>query len=359
MTRKKTRLRSQPPGLQPLSPGTQPLPPDTQLPAAFLARMQALLGEEYGAFLATYEEAPRTGLRVNTLKLSPERLAGLLPFQMAPLAWPPGGFLVDNAAQPGKLPYHAAGLFYLQDPSAMVPAALLAPQPGDRVLDLSAAPGGKATHLAALLAGTGMLVANEIHPQRVWDLAENLERWGARNAVLLNESPERIAGAFPEFFDRVLVDAPCSGEGMLRRSEAARREWAPELVQGCATRQSTILDSAAQTVRPGGWLAYVTCTFAPEEDEGTLARFLGEHPDFALLQLPSQAGFAPGRPDWLPVELQRPDLARAVRLWPHRYPGEGHFVALLRRATEPDDRGALDEPGLAERRGAGAPRGPL
>jgi 16S rRNA C967 or C1407 C5-methylase (RsmB/RsmF family)/NOL1/NOP2/fmu family ribosome biogenesis protein len=325
---------------------------DPPIPPLFLQRMQTLLGRDYAAFAATFEQPPRSGLRVNTLKLAPAEFANLAPFPLQPLPWPPEGFLVTDEAQPGKHPYHAAGLYYLQDPAAMVPAALLAPQPGDRVLDLSAAPGGKATHLASLLRGTGLLVANEIHLQRARDLSENLERWGARNVAISNETPERLAATYPDFFDRVLVDAPCSGEGMLRKSAAARAEWAPALVQGCATRQSSILASAAQTVRPGGILAYVTCTFAPQEDEGTVARFLAERPDFSLLQSPVQPGFAPGRPDWLPSEEQRPDLARAVRLWPQSFPGEGHFFALLQRepgaeaapmqAASPADRRRAD-----------------
>ncbi len=304
------------------------------VPPLFLSRMQALLGEEYAAFAATYAQPAHAGLRVNTLKLAPEELRHLAPFALEPLPWPPAAYLVDGDAQPGKHPFHAAGLYYLQDPAAMAAAALLAPQPGERVLDLSAAPGGKATHLASLLAGTGLLVANEVHAQRARDLAENLERWGARNVAITNETPERLAAAWPALFDRVLVDAPCSGEGMLRKSAAARAEWAPALVQGCAARQDAILASAAKLVRPGGMLAYVTCTFAPAEDEGTVARFLDAHADFSLVVAPAQPGFAPGRPDWLPAGQARPDLARAVRLWPHLFPGEGHFVALLGRAGD-------------------------
>lgn len=377
----------------------------SKIPEAFLERMAGLLGAEYGAFLASYDAPASVGLRVNTLKISVEAFCALAPFDLTPVPWCPAGCVVKTSPPtpplrgegrrsppslagkgvgglgPGKHPYHAAGLYYLQDLSAMAVAELLDPQPGERVLDLAAAPGGKATHIASLMRGEGLLIANEIHPQRAWELAGNLERWGARNVAVTNETPERLAERFPGFFDRVLVDAPCSGEGMLRKGEAARREWAPALVRGCALRQTGILAHAALLVRPGGRLVYSTCTFNPEENEGTVARFLTDHPDFALVEPPRQPGFSPGRPEWIgagadlasgprtadlgagleasaglvvparnrlkprlqPVPsaassatdvLQMSSLSRAVRLWPHLAPGEGHFIAVLERAAD-------------------------
>jgi NOL1/NOP2/fmu family ribosome biogenesis protein/23S rRNA U2552 (ribose-2'-O)-methylase RlmE/FtsJ len=222
-------------------------------------------------------------------------------------------------------------LYYLQEPSAMAAGEILAPQPGERVLDLCAAPGGKATHLAALMQNQGLLLANEITPRRAWELAENLERWGARNAAITNETPERLAAHFGEFFDRVLVDAPCSGEGMFRRNETARRDWSEALVQSCALRQASILEQAARLVRSGGRLAYSTCTFNPHENEEVVSGFLRRHAEFELLEIPARPGFDSGRPDWLPEGAGRPDLSRAVRLWPHHAPGEGHFIALLQK----------------------------
>jgi NOL1/NOP2/sun family putative RNA methylase len=307
--------------------------------------MARLLGEEYGAFLASYGAVPRSGLRVNTLKLSAEEFRLLSPFALEPIPWASHAFLLADATEhagtvasstegivnAGRHPHHAAGLYYLQEPSAMAAAELLDPQPGQRVLDMAAAPGGKATHVASLMRGEGLLVANEIHRRRVWDLAENLERWGARNAVVTNESPDRLADRFAGYFDRVLLDAPCSGEGMFRKSEAARRDWSPEFVQGCALRQTLILEQAACMVRPGGRLAYVTCTFAPEENERVVARFLRSHGDFALVDLPRRPGFGYGRPEWAPAGLGSQELRRAVRLWPHDGPGEGHFIAVLQR----------------------------
>jgi len=327
------------------------------IPELFLARMAHLLGDEYPAFFASYAEPVSAGLRVNTLKITPEAFRQLAPFDLAPVPWCAAGFTVGgNDVAAGKHPYHAAGLYYLQDPSAMAAAELLDPQPGERVLDLAAAPGGKATHIAAKMRGQGLLVANEVHPKRAWELAGNLERWGAANVTITNETPERLAEHFEGFFDRVLVDAPCSGEGMMRKGEAARIEWAPELVRGCALRQTAILEQAARLVRSGGRLVYSTCTFNPEENEGTVARFLAAHGEFALIESPRLPGFASGRPDWIDVGAgltparisghpptdghpqgdapTRSDLARAVRLWPHMAPGEGHFIAVMRRGGD-------------------------
>jgi NOL1/NOP2/sun family putative RNA methylase len=311
------------------------------LPLPFLARMRLLLGSEFDAFLETYKQPPSAGLRVNTLKITPQAFQSIFPNPLTPVPWCPSGFLIEKDAQPppGRHPYHAAGLYYLQDPSAMAVAELLNPQPGDLTLDLAAAPGGKSTHLASLMAGEGVLVVNETHPRRVWELAENLERWGVQNAAILNETPKRLAQAFGDVFDKVLLDAPCSGEGMFRKSEMARQEWSLQHVASCALRQNDILRQAARLVRPGGLLAYSTCTFAPEENEAVIAGFLKEHPTFELAQTKALSGATPGRPEW--VDFGKPQMSEtrytaplqaAVRLWPHYATGEGHFVALLRRS---------------------------
>jgi NOL1/NOP2/sun family putative RNA methylase len=236
-----------------------------------------------------------------------------------------------------------AGLYYLQDPSAMVAAVLLDPQPGERVLDLAAAPGGKTTHLASLMQGQGLLVANEIKTKRLNHLVVNVERWGARNIVVTNETPERLADHFGDAFDRVSVDAPCSGEGMFRKDMGARRDWSEQMIMGCAIRQTNILRVAAHLVRPGGHLLYSTCTFAPEENEGVIDRFLQEHPDFEVESLIHLPGFMPGRPDWLKELIgnarENNDLSKAVRLFPHLVNGEGHFACRMRRRNgKPSDR---------------------
>ncbi|MCI0519938.1 MAG: RsmB/NOP family class I SAM-dependent RNA methyltransferase [Chloroflexi bacterium] len=304
------------------------MPPAASLPPLFLEKMRRLLAQEYPAFLASYDLPPSAGLRVNTLKISPAAFQAISPFPLSPLPWAAEGFILSatpaQPPSPGKHPYHAAGLYYLQDPSAMATAALLAPRPGERVLDLAGAPGGKTTHLAALMQGEGLLIANEIHPKRVWELASNLERWGAPNALIANETPAHLAQALPGFFDRVLLDAPCSGEGMFRKNEAARLEWSPQLVASCALRQSAILDEAARLVRPGGRLVYSTCTFSPEENEAVVLRFLETHAEFELAEMERLPGAAPAFND----EAGRPP---GLRLWPQRAPGEGHFLAALTR----------------------------
>lgn len=304
------------------------------IPPSFLSRMAGLLGDEYGAFVCSLDNPPVTGLRVNSLKISPEEFISKSPIGLNPIPWCRNGYSCDTRAVTspglGKHPYHAAGLYYLQEPSAMAAAEILSPQPGERVLDIAAAPGGKATHLAALMNNTGLLVANEIHPRRVWDLAENIERCGITNTVITNETPHRFAGHFSEYFDRVLVDAPCSGEGMFRKSDAARQEWYPELVNHCAVRQISILEDTAHLVRVGGRLVYTTCTFSVEENEAVISQFLVAHPEFDIIQITFCEGFRPAMPEWLGLK-ENQTLKRAVRVWPHLANGEGHFVALLER----------------------------
>ncbi len=334
------------------------------LPELFCEKMKGLLGEEYEAFLAALDRPRAVGLRLNPLKLDAAQLGPMwayirdssssaptvqlkcpsdrseeflilnsqfLTFHLTPVPWCPTGYFYDEATRPGLHPWHAAGVYYLQEPSAMAPAELLDPRPGERILDLCAAPGGKSTQIAGKLAGEGLLVCNEIHPKRAGILASNIERMGIANALVLNEHPARLAERFPEFFDRVLVDAPCSGEGMFRKHDAAFEDWSSETVAMCARRQAEILDCAAAMLRPGGRLVYSTCTFSPEENEGSVANFLERNPGFTVetTELPY---FAPGRPDWA---NGNPALADTLRLWPHRLNGEGHFAAILKKEGSP------------------------
>lgn len=314
----------------------------------FFDKMKRLLGNEFAEFEQSYAQDERVGLRVNTLKITPADFTKLAPFALTPVGeHEPAGFLVRSndfsreeptkvgiTNRPGSHPYHAAGLYYLQEPAAMTVAALLNPQPGELVLDLAAAPGGKTTHLASLMQDEGLLVANDVDNKRAWLLAENLERWGTRNTLILNDTPERIAATFGPIFDKVLVDAPCSGEGMFRKKGGF--EWSDNMVVACARRQNGILQSAAALVKAGGQLIYSTCTFSPEENEQVIGRFLLTHPDFELVELPHFAGFERGRPEWGALEhgitQVNTDLAKTVRLWPHQFPGEGHFIALLHKA---------------------------
>ena len=283
------------------------------LPELFLERMKNQLGEEYPEFLNSLERPRAVALRFNPLKgEAPE-----LPFVRDPVPWEPMGRYYDPEARPGLHPYHEAGVYYLQEASAMSAVALLDPQPGERICDLCAAPGGKTTQIAGAMAGEGFLLCNEINPKRAKILSRNIERMGVANALVTNEHPQNLASKYPAFFDRVLIDAPCSGEGMFRKEEAAVTDWSQETVEMCARRQAEILVSGAQLVRPGGRLVYSTCTFAPEENEQTVARFLAENPQF--------------RPESVEVPWFTPAGTGAFRLWPHKLRGEGHFVAVLRR----------------------------
>ena len=283
------------------------------LPQAFLQRMQQQLGQEFPAYLASLERPRAVALRFNPLK--GERPS--LPFIQDPVAWEPEGFYYASDARPGLHPYHEAGVYYLQEASAMSAVALLYPQPGERVCDLCAAPGGKTTQIAGRMMGSGFLLCNEINPKRAKILSRNIERMGVSNALVTNEHPQNLAQRLQGFFDRVLIDAPCSGEGMFRKEEAAVTDWSPETVVMCANRQREILRSGACLVRPGGRLVYSTCTFAPEENEQTIAGFLQEHPDFY--------------PEAVDAPWFTPVGCGQFRLWPHKLLGEGHFAAVLRR----------------------------
>ncbi len=299
-------------------------------PVEFIQRMTAWLGAEAEDFFAALAQRD-IGLRLNTLRGPAEALLPRLPWPGEPLPWCPAGRRLPETAEAGAHPYHLAGVYYLQDPSAMAAGVLLDPQPGEWVLDLAAAPGGKATHLAARMENQGVLVANEISRGRASVLAMNLERLGVTNALVANEPPDRLAERWPGLFDAVLVDAPCSGEGTFSRDSQAVQDWSLAVVAGNARRQQAILAQAAPLVRPGGRLLYGTCTFAPEENEGVIAAFLEAQPDFELAPLPSLPGLHPGRPEWLALPAS---LAGTGRFWPHLSPGHGHFYALLRRHGE-------------------------
>ena len=291
------------------------------LPEAFIRRMRSLLGSDADAFFASYDCPRAVGVRFHK---GPDRTD--LPFVLTPVSWAKHGYYYDPEARPGLHPYHDAGVYYLQEPSAMAPAVLLDPRPGERILDLCAAPGGKTTQLARAMEGRGLLVCNEIHPKRARILSGNIERLGIVNALVLNETPERLAERFPGWFDRVLVDAPCSGEGMFRKEEAALTDWSEDTVAMCAARQITILQSAAKLLRPGGRLVYSTCTFSREENESVIETFLADHPDFRPMPLDAP-WFSPGLNG----------LAGTYRLWPHLLKGEGQFAAVLKRIGESEN----------------------
>ncbi|MCM1136174.1 MAG: RsmF rRNA methyltransferase first C-terminal domain-containing protein, partial [Clostridium sp.] len=279
----------------------------SRLPEQFLDRMKSLLGEEYADFIACYEKPACQSLRVNLLKGGVEELAAKTDFLEEKIPWALG-YYYSEEKRPGKHPYHEAGAYYIQEASAMLPAAYLDAQPGEIVLDLCAAPGGKSAQIAGDMQGRGILICNEIHPVRAKALSENVERMGIRNALVVNSEPAALAERFQDCFDKILVDAPCSGEGMFRKNPEAAGQWSPENVKMCAKRQQDILERASSMLRPGGKMVYSTCTFAPEEDENTVNSFLTGHPEFSL--------------------------EKSEKLWPHKIRGEGHFAASLVKQGE-------------------------
>lgn len=293
------------------------------LPIEFEKKMKAFLGNEWDDFLYSYDNNRFQALRFNTLKVqSPEervrilKVLGISPDKK--VSWANEAYYFDENVRPGKHPYHEMGLYYIQEPSAMSAAALLAPKPGMRVLDLCAAPGGKSTQLATYLGDSGLLVSNEINTQRSRILSQNIERMGIKNAIVTNEDSFVLASHFPGFFNAIQVDAPCSGEGMFRKLPEAIEQWSPENVAICAARQKEILDNAAVMLKPGGTIVYSTCTFSKEENEDVIECFLERHPDFTLEEM--------------------------ERFWPHKVDGEGHFVAKLVR------RGCVDTDLKADRK---------
>ncbi|USS88601.1 RsmF rRNA methyltransferase first C-terminal domain-containing protein [Fructilactobacillus hinvesii] len=289
-----------------------------ELPTSFKAKYQKLLGDQFPAFLQSFADAPQHGFRINPLK-SP---ATLSVDTSRPI---PGLDHAYYGKVAGKTPEHQSGYVYNQEPSAMLVAKVVNPQPGERVLDLCAAPGGKSTQLAGMMQNQGLLVANEINRGRAKILVENLERFGVLNPLILNETPAHLSKAFPGYFDKILVDAPCSGEGMFRKNPEATTYWNPNYPMECAVRQREILMEAVKMLKPGGQLIYSTCTFAPEEDEQIIAWLLENYP-LQMVPLPKQKGMSSGQPNWADGNE---NLQDAIRLFPHLFAGDGHFIAKL------------------------------
>ncbi len=289
-----------------------------QLPESFLQEMRDLLGEEYGVWLSSYGQSPAQGLRIHSGKLAPGQWERMTPFPAEPVPWTTNGYYLPEGERLSRHPWYYAGLYYIQEPSAMAPAALLPVKPGDRVLDLCAAPGGKSTELGVRLHGEGLLVSNDLSHSRAKALLRNMERFGICNLCVTSETPEKLADTFGAWFDAILVDAPCSGEGMFRRDPALIRSWEERGPSYYAPIQQSILEQAVRMLRPGGYLLYSTCTFSKTEDEDVVHALLRRMPEMELLPLPLFDG-ARGGVDGEPV----------IRLFPHRVRGEGHFAALF------------------------------
>ncbi|MCL2526923.1 MAG: RsmB/NOP family class I SAM-dependent RNA methyltransferase [Defluviitaleaceae bacterium] len=305
----------------------------SSLPESFLQNMREMLGREYESFLSSYQQPTRRGLRFNLLKTPWDFSCENIPrgifasieggggqVEAKNIPWCTEGRQYPQETRPAKSPLYNAGLYYIQEPSAMCPATVLSPKPGQRVLDLCAAPGGKSAQLAGHMQGQGLLVSNDASPSRSRALVKNLEMAGVTNAIVLTEMPHRLAEKFEGFFDCILVDAPCSGEGMFRRDPEAAKAYTANKPEACGALQQEILHHAARMLKPGGRMVYSTCTFNKIENEGSVSAFLAAHPDFELLPIDHVGlGLSPGMGD----------LHNTGRIWPHKAPGEGHFIALM------------------------------
>ncbi len=285
-----------------------------KLPADYENRMKDMLGDRFGDYMEALKCPPVKALRLNMLRVPSVDIARVSRISCAsddpePVSWQENAFYYESDV-PGKSPLFEAGAYYIQEPSAMIPVTMLGVDDGGmKVLDLCAAPGGKTTQIADRMKGKGLLVANEIVGQRAQILSENTERLGVANALVCSHEPSFLADRFPAFFDRILVDAPCSGEGMFRKNPEAMDQWSEENVKMCASRQADILDNAAKMLSPGGMMVYSTCTFSYDEDEGAVNGFLSRHPEFEITDGPK-------------------------RVYPFDVKGEGHFAVSLKKAGE-------------------------
>lgn len=282
-----------------------------KLPQRFLDDMKELLMDEYDDFIKSYDEPKTTGLRINTLKINKEELLNLNLYNLTPIPWADEGFYYDEEVdRPGKSPLHESGAYYLQEPSAMSVVPHLDIKEGDKVLDMCAAPGGKSTYILSKLNDTGLLVSNEINSTRIRALGENLERFGARNCIITNTDSNNLRKLFTGYFDKIVIDAPCSGQGMFRKDEVAIEDWSYAKVLECQSIQKDIIRDGYDMLKNGGVLVYSTCTFAKEENEDVINEFISEYKDAKL------------------IEMQR--------IWPHKVSGEGHFVAKIQKLENED-----------------------
>lgn len=304
------------------------------LPKLYEEKMKSLLKEDYDKYLESFNDSRYYGLRANTLKVQPQELEKMVDFDLKPVSWCKEGFYYGEQYRPSKHPFYNAGLYYIQEPSAMSTGSMLPVEPGDRVLDLCAAPGGKSTQVAAKLKGKGVIVSNDISASRCKALLKNIEVCGVSNCIITNETPQHLAERFTGFFNKIIVDAPCSGEGMFRKDENAVKSWEEHKTEFCCGLQREILHYAAQMLANGGIIAYSTCTFAPEENEGMINEFLDKHPEFNILEVDKTVGFDYGKPQWCNA---REELKKAGRLWPYKIKGEGHFLCLLQKQGVPVD----------------------
>ena len=304
-----------------------------KLPELFEEKMRRLLGEDFEEYEKHLDDPAYYGIRVNTLKISVEDFLKICPFKVTKVPWTDNGFYVDREEKPSKHPYYHAGLYYIQEPSAMTPASYLSVEPGDRVLDLCGAPGGKSTELGAKLNGEGLLVSNDVSISRTKALIRNIEMFGIRNDMILCTEAKYLVPSMTGFFNKILIDAPCSGEGMFRKGNNEIKNWQQKGSEPYAKLQREIVDDAIKLLAPGGMLLYSTCTFSPEENEQVIEYLLEKNDDLSLIPMKMCEGFDHGHPEW--TLTGREDIKQCIRLWPHKIKGEGHFLALLKKEDGP------------------------
>lgn len=307
------------------------------LPIKYIEKMKNLLKDDFDKYIKSFEDKNYQGLRANTLKISPNELKSLLSFNLEPIPWCDEGFYYEDE-RPAKSPYYNAGLFYIQEPSAMSTGAILPIKENDKVLDMCAAPGGKSTQIAGKLNGTGILVTNDISATRCKALLKNIEISGVYNAIVTNETPKNLAKKFKGYFNKIIVDAPCSGEGMFRKDKDAIKSWETHKTELCCSLQREILYYAKDMLDNGGIIAYSTCTFAPEENEQMINEFLIQNKDFELIDFDKSSGFENGRKGWINEYNVVGGIEKTGRLMPYKIKGEGHFLALIRKKGTPQNQ---------------------
>lgn len=325
------------------------------LPQKFCEEMKKLLGDEYEDYLASMSDRRKYGLRVNTSKISVEEFEKISPFKLRRIPYVSNGFYYEENVQPAKHPYYFAGLYYLQDPSAMTPASRLPVTPGEAVLDLCAAPGGKATELASKLGGTGVLVANDISSKRAKALLKNIELSGVENSFIVTESPARLGKYFSGFFDKILIDAPCSGEGMFRKEPSMIKAWEQNGPEFYSRLQREILEQALPLLKEGGMLLYSTCTFSPLEDEGSVEYLLSLDEELKLVEIDGYDGFVKGKPEMIGSSDR--ELEKCVRIFPHKLDGEGHFLALFQKGDKLSEEDAARKIAMSHKETRGGLKG--
>ncbi len=306
-----------------------------ELPLFYIQKMKELLKYEFEDYIKTFENKAYSGIRVNTLKISPEEFKNISSFNIKGVSWCKEGFYCDEEEKPSKSYLYSAGLYYIQEPSAMSAAEILPVKENDAVIDLCAAPGGKTTQIAAKLNGTGILFSNDISATRAKAIVKNIELFGVKNCVVLSDSPQKIAARFEGYFDCVLVDAPCGGEGMFRKNKDIIKNYNESMLDICKKSQKDILNSAAKLLKNGGHIVYSTCTFSPDEDEKVINDFLIDNDNFDIISIDKKYGFDSGKPDWVKNGDKR--LTKCARIWPHKMKGEGHFIALLNKKGIADE----------------------